>query len=159
MKRFKKRTLALVLASVVTVVGAFAADNYKNSLMGLSFEMSSGNNIKLVVQTKAPYEGNVTPMRKDAGTYVLILPEVNSEAATPDLQSVSSNISSVSIGTMPYSNNAKGYTRITIKTNNPATILSATNQVFVGTSQQKKAYIPQQTNNYQRILLLQQKNQ
>ena len=62
MNRFKKRTIALVLASVVTVVGAFGADNYKNSLMGLKFESSGAGNVNMVVQTKAIFNGNVTPI-------------------------------------------------------------------------------------------------
>ena len=66
MERFKKRTIALVLASVVTVVGAFGADNYKNSLTGLSFEGSSAESLNLVVKTKNAVEGSITPMRKDA---------------------------------------------------------------------------------------------
>ena len=57
MKHFKKRTIALVLASVVTVVGSFAANNYQNCLMGLSFEPTDSNNVKMVVQTRTPYSG------------------------------------------------------------------------------------------------------
>ena len=132
MKRFKKRTIALVLASVVTVVGAFGADNYKNSLTGIKFEASSGESVNMIVQTKMAYDGNVTPIRKDANTYILTLPEMNSLASTPNLKEVSSNIASVNIRTMPYSNTAKGYTRITIKTLNPSMALAATNQVFIG---------------------------
>jgi len=32
MKRYKKRIVALTLASLVTIAGSFASDNYKNSL-------------------------------------------------------------------------------------------------------------------------------
>ena len=46
MKHFKKRTIALVLASVVTVVGAFGAENYKNSLMSLKFALSMAAKIR-----------------------------------------------------------------------------------------------------------------
>ena len=137
MERFKKRTIALVLASVVTVVGAFGADNYKNSLTGLSFEGSSAESLNLVVKTKNAVEGSITPMRKDAYTYVITLPETNSLTSAPDLKSVSSDIASVNIRTMPYSNTAKGYTRITIKTHKTSTNLSASNVVYVGTSHQE----------------------
>ena len=85
MKQFRKRTIALVLASVVTVVGAFGADNYKNSLMAVGFESSASGDVNMVLQTKTPYSGNLTPVKKDANTYVLMLPEVNSMASTPDL--------------------------------------------------------------------------
>ena len=130
MKRFKKRTIALVLASVVTVVGAFGTNNYANSLMGLKFENTS-NGVNMVVQTKLPYTGNVTPLRKDSNTYILMLPEINSLASTPDLKNVSANIANVSIRTMPYSNTAKGYTRITVKVTTPNTNLLGSNQIFI----------------------------
>lgn len=137
MKQFKRRTIALVLASVVTVVGAFGADNYKNSLMGLSFEGSTTESVNLTLQTKTTYQGNITPIRKDANTYVLTLPETNSIASTPDLSEVSSNIASVNIRTMPYSNSAKGYTRITIKILNPSISLSASNKIFINDSNRR----------------------
>lgn len=147
MERFKKRTLALVLASVVTVVGTFASSNYKNSLMGLSFESSASGDINMIVETKRAYTGNVTPVKKDANTYVLMLPEMNSEASTPDLQKVSGNIASVNIRTMPYSNTAKGYTRITIKTLTPSMNLFATNKIFVSSNETRRieTTIPTQT--------------
>ena len=131
MRQFKKRTIALVLASVVTVVGSFATENFKNSLTGLTFETMSSGVVNMVVQTKRAYEGNVTPIRKDANTFILMLPEMNSLAATPDLGKTSGNIVSVNIRTMPYSNSAKGYTRVTIKTATPQMRISATNQVML----------------------------
>ena len=102
MKRFKKRTLALVLASVVTVVGAFGANNYKNCLMGLKFENTANGGVNMFVQTKSLYNGEVNLLRKDVNTYVLTLPEVYSEADAPNLDVVSTNIASVNIRTMPY---------------------------------------------------------
>lgn len=148
MKRFKKRTIALVLASVVTVVGAFGANNYKNSLTGIKFEGSSNSAVNLVVQTKLAYDGNVTPIRKDANTYILMLPEMNSTASTPDLKEVASHIASVNIRTMPYSNTAKGYTRITIKTLNPSMTLAATNQVFIADKQNSAQNLNNNEYNY-----------
>lgn len=130
MKHFKKKTIALVLASVVTVVGSFAAENYRNSLMNLTFKSSPSGTVNMVVQTKMPYSGNVNPVKKDANTYVLMLPEMDSEISTPDLSEVG-GIDSVNIRTMPYSNNAKGYTRITIKTTVPSLLLSGTSQLYI----------------------------
>ena len=52
MREFKKKTIALVLASVVTVAGAFGAERYKNSLMALDFECSPNGAVNMVVQTK-----------------------------------------------------------------------------------------------------------
>ena len=52
MKQYKKRTVALVLASVITVVGAFGAENYKNSLMSLKFDEGSDKSVKMTLLTK-----------------------------------------------------------------------------------------------------------
>ena len=120
MRNFKKRTVALVLASVITVAGSFASDRYKDSLMGLSFE-NSESGMHMVVHTKMNFSGNLTPLKRDAETYVLTLPEMNSQAPTPDLTN-NPYIRSVNIRTMPYTNNGTGYTRITIKTNNLQTL-------------------------------------
>ncbi|MBE7711608.1 MAG: hypothetical protein E7Z92_05660 [Cyanobacteria bacterium SIG31] len=132
MKQFKKKTLALVLASVVTVVGSFAAENYKNSIMALNFEANSNSSISMIVETKTTYNGNISPIKRDANTYVLMLPEVNSLAPTPDLKNIPGGIESVNIRTMPYSSNGKGYTRITIKTTSPIA-LSGKNKIFIPT--------------------------
>lgn len=132
MRQFKKRTLALVLASAVTVVGSFASENYKNSLMSLNFEMSTNGSLNMVLETKTAYTGNITPIKRDANTYILMLPEVNSNAPTPDLKNSPGNIESVSIRTMPYSASGKGYTKITVKTQAPITLLS-TNKIYLPT--------------------------
>lgn len=131
MRSLKNKTLALVLASVVTVVGAFGSENYKNSLMGLVFESSLDNSVKMVLETKTPYNGNIVPIKRDANTYILMLPEIDSKIDTTSLDKVSSNITSVNIRTMPYSNNANGYTKITIKTQNPLLKIASENQVFM----------------------------
>lgn len=131
MKHFKKRTIALVLASVITVAGSFAAGNYKNSLMSLKFNAAENGGVSMSVETKTSYSGNVTPVRRDANTYILTLSEMNSMVkGMPNLEKVSSDISSVEIKTLPYSNNAKGYTRVIIKTNNPVNI-EATNKIYI----------------------------
>ncbi len=131
MKNYKKRTLALILGTVISVAGSFATENYKNSLTGINFETSTSGDVNVVLQTRNNSLGSISPIKRDANTYIIMLPETNSEASTPDLNTVSGNIQSVNIRTMPYSNNAKGYTRITIKTINPSLSLSATNQVYI----------------------------
>ncbi len=113
---FKKRALILTLAATVSVTGSFAADNYKNCLMNLEFKPVSSNEISLVLNTKTPYDGNISPMRKDANTFVIMLPEIDNQAPTPDLSSAGNCIQSVEIRKMPYANGAKGYTKILIKT-------------------------------------------
>lgn len=131
MRRFKKRTLALMLASVVTVVGSFASENYKNSVMSLSFENKTNGSVNMVVETRAQYNGDLPLLKKDVNTYILTLPEVNSDVSAPNLEPVMSNIASVNVRTMPYSSTAKGYTRITIKTKNPSLSLTATPKLYV----------------------------
>lgn len=136
MKQFKKRTIALVLASVITVAGSFAAENYKNSLMGMVFKHNADGSVNMTLQTKADYSGNVSLIKKDPTTYVIMLPEFNSEAPTPDLKNVSSNIESVSVRTMPYTNNGNGYTRITIKAY-ADTVLTADKALYIASDQQQ----------------------
>ena len=47
MRQFRKRTIALVLASAMTIAGSFASEQYKNTLMGLSFQFDkSGSGAK-----------------------------------------------------------------------------------------------------------------
>ena len=94
MERFKKRTIALVLASVVTVVGAFGASNYKNTLMGIKFESPSNGNVNLILETKSPHAQSITPMRRDANTYIITLPEVNNMLKNSSVKDDSGIISS-----------------------------------------------------------------
>ena len=128
MKHFKKRAIALVLASVVTVVGAFGAENYKNSLMSLKFENSTSGAVNMTLLTKRNYEKSITPVKKDATTYIIMLPDTNSQLpAAPEL---SGNIESVDVKTMPYTTNSNGYTKITIKTL-PNTLLSTKKALYI----------------------------
>ena len=128
MKQFKKRTLALVLASVVTVVGAFGAENYKNSLMSLKFESRGSGAVNLTVLTKRDYPNSITPVKKDASTYVITLPETNSEMSSP--ADISGDVESVDVRTMPYTKNSRGYTRITIRTL-PNTMITAGKGIYI----------------------------
>ena len=132
MKQFKKRTIALVLASVVTVAGSFAADNYKNTLMGIDFSRGAGDSVNIVLQTQNAYETVLNPVRKDANTYVIVMPEVNNQAATPDITSVR-GIESIGVDTVPYTNYGKGYTKITVHTNAPISLVPK-NEIYIATS-------------------------
>ena len=128
MKQFKKRTIALVLASVITVVGAFGAENYKNSLMSLKFESGSNGAVNMTLLTKRNYEQTISPVKKDATTYVIMLPETNSKmSSTPEL---AGDVESVNIRTMPYTTSSKGYTKITIKTA-PNSMLTAQKALYI----------------------------
>ena len=130
MKDFKKRSLVLVLASVITVTGSFASENYKNCLMDMTFKASGANKISMVLSTKRLYEGTINPVKRDANTYVIMLPEVDSNAPSPDLSEADGNIESVTVKKMPYANGSKGYTRITIKTADNVS-LNATSTIYI----------------------------
>lgn len=128
MKQFKKRTIALVLASVITVVGAFGAENYKNSLMSLKFDSVANGAVNMTVLTKRNYENVINPIKKDANTYVIMLPETNSNmSSSPE---IGGNIESVDVKTMPYTTNSKGYTKITVKTASN-TLINAQKGIFI----------------------------
>ena len=140
MKHFKKRTVALVLASVVTVVGAFGAENYKNSLMSLKFESKGSGAVNMTVLTKRDYAGTITPVKKDASTYIIMLPETNSEMASP--ANIEGDIESVDIRTMPYTKTSRGYTKITVKTV-PNTMVNAQKAIYVPEKKQEALPAPQ----------------
>lgn len=139
MKQFKKRTIALVLASVVTVVGAFGAENYKNSLMSLKFESKGSGAVSMTLLTKRDYANTITPVKKDATTYVIMLPETNSQMSyDPEL---AGDIESVNVRTMPYTTNSKGYTKITIKTV-PNTQVTAQKAIYISEKELETPLLP-----------------
>ena len=144
MKQYKKRTISLVLASVITVAGSFAAENYKNSLMGLAFKLNPNGSVNMTVQTKTNYDGKVSLIRRDATTYMMLLPEFDSQAQTPDLSQVSSQIESISVKTLPYTKNGNGYTRITVKTFEDA-VLTADKAVYLPAGNAQKLITTQDT--------------
>lgn len=139
MRQYKKRTLALILASAVTVVGAFGAENYKNSLMSLKFESGAGG-VNVTLLTKLNYDKDVNIVRKDANTYVLMLPEVNSETNPSDYE-LGNGIQSVDVQTMPYTTSSTGYTKVTIKTQGNLA-LSAKTSVFLPAPAKKEEISP-----------------
>lgn len=139
MKQFKKRTIALVLASVVTVVGAFGAENYKNSLMSLKFESKGSGAVSMTLLTKRDYANTITPVKKDATTYVIMLPETNSQMSyDPEL---AGDIESVNVRTMPYTTNSKGYTKITIRTV-PNTQVTAQKAIYISEKEPETPLLP-----------------
>lgn len=113
MKQYKKRTVALVLASVITVVGAFGAENYKNSLMSLKFDEGSDKSVKMTLLTKQRYDNNINIVKKDAVTYVVTLPETDSQVSSD--YELGDNVESVDIKTLPYTKSKIGGTKITVK--------------------------------------------
>ena len=128
MKQFKKRALALVLASVVTVVGAFGAENYTNTLMSLKFDSDNNNGVNVTLFTKRNYTKPITTYKKDANTYVIMLAETDGRSTPPP--EISGNVSNVNISTMPYTTNGQGYTKITINTIS-GTILTTKSALYI----------------------------
>ena len=114
MKQYKKRTLALVLASVITVVGAFGTDLYKNSLMSLGFKNNQNDSVGMVIYTKNGFSHSINPIRRDVNTYEILLPETDSQLSS-DLP-MGRNVQNIDIKTLPYSSGGIGYTKITVTT-------------------------------------------
>ena len=116
MERYKKRTIALCLASLLTVVGAFGAENYDNTLMGLKINSGSGGYVSMTAYTQKPYSIPAKTTKLDDNTYAITLANTNSTASAPDIDSYE-NIESIEISTYPYTTESDGYTRIVVKTN------------------------------------------
>ena len=135
-----------MLASFVTVAGSLAEENYKNSIMGMAFEQSENGAINLILETKKPSTYTPKLVQREKNTYIIMLPEINNNASSPDITNFSGNIENVNIRTMPYTNSSKGYTKITIKTFDN-TLLTTSCKLFIPTETPKQiAYNVQ--NNY-----------
>lgn len=132
--QFRMRYCALFLTMILTIALCFAAD-FKNNLMAISFEPGASGTVNMILQTKVPYNGNVTPIRQGSDTYILMLPEVNNSASNPDISNTP-EISNVNIRTMPYSSSGNGYTKIVIKTMSQVN-LAGHNKVYSISSQKK----------------------
>ncbi len=126
MMDFKKRALILTLAATISVTGSFAADNYKNCLMDMEFKALGTNEIGIVLNTKKPCTETIVPIKKDASTYVIMLPEMDNQASTPNLSDAAGSIESVEVRKMPYSDGHKGYTKILIRTSGQINLNAST---------------------------------
>ena len=128
MKQFKNSIIISLLLSIIAVIGVFAAENFSNSIMKLEFEPVSGNTVNIVIQTKTPYSGTINPVKKDANTYVIMLPNIDNHASTPDYSKIGS-ISSVSVRTMAGTSTSSGYSKITVTTSSPINLIGK-NTIF-----------------------------
>ncbi len=136
MKRYKKRTIALCLASALTVIGAFGAENYENTLMALKVSVSKSGQINLTAFTEKPYNTPIKKTQVDENTYVLTLKDTNSNASEPNIEKYD-NIESIQISTYPYTTESDGCTRVVVKTNgNPP--LYASSALFIPDNQAEK---------------------
>ena len=141
MERYKKRTIALCLASLLTVVGAFGAENYSNSLMGLKINNSANGYINITAYTQKPFTDIIKTNRTDKNTYEITLENTTSDVEIPDLSQYK-NIESLEIATAPYTNNSSGYTKITVKTIG-SPVLKASSALFVPGSSNNTISIPE----------------
>ena len=118
MKQFKISLIISLLFSAIAFTGVFAAENFKNSIMAIEFEPASDDAVNMVISTKIPYSGVINPIKKDANTYVIMLPDTQSLTLSPDYSKVGS-ISSVNVRTMAGTQTSSGYTKITVTTAAP----------------------------------------
>ena len=130
MRNFKKRTIALCLASAITVLGSFAADTYENALMSLRIDSGSNGNVCFTVFTQKPYDKTIRTENAGDGTFYITLPAANSEINVMPSLTGYENIDSVQIATFPYAPGVEGYTRITVKTKGEP-IVSATTSLYI----------------------------
>ena len=134
MKRFRNRTIALFLASAVVVAGAFGAENYKNTIKSIKFKTDESGSVNMTMFTQSNYTGGLNLIKRDASTYIIMLPDIKSDMLKEP--KLSSNVQSVDIKTMPYTPTGNGYTKITVKTN-PNVKLSAKSAIYVEKPPQK----------------------
>ena len=139
MKHYKKRTIALCLASLITVVGAFGAENYDNSLVGLKINNGSNGYVNLTAFTKKELEVKPIINKIDGNTYILNLPKTDNKTETPDITKYN-NIESIEIQTLPYTIENDGCTKIIIKTSG-GPIVQANTQMFIAESKNKEKEI------------------
>ena len=129
MKQYKKRTIALCLASAFTVVGAFGAENYSNTLMALKINVGSGGSVSMTAFTKKPLKTQMKQVQIDNNTFVLTLPDTDSLAENPEINNYD-NIEAISISTYPYTTESDGCTKIVVKTSGEPR-LSANSALFI----------------------------
>lgn len=129
MKGYKKRTIALCLASALTVVGAFGAENYSNTLMALRINVGSGGSVNMTTFTKKPLNNGIKQVKIDSNTFVITLPDTDSLAEEPDIDNYD-NIENITISTYPYTTESDGCTKIVVKTSGEPR-LSANNALFI----------------------------
>lgn len=149
MRNFKKRTIALCLASAITVLGSFAADSYQNSLMSLRIDSGSNGSVSFTAFTKKPFQQTIRTEKIDNNTFYVILPETNSEVSSMPMINGYDNIDSMRISTYPYSQGVEGYTRIEIRTKGEP-IVSATTSLYIPAR-------TQETSPYAEVLSIQNK--
>ena len=130
MRNFRKRTIALCLASAITVLGSFASETYNNSIISLRINSGSYGKVSITAYTKKPYERTAKTEKVDENTYNIYLPGARSElTAMPPINRYD-NIDSIQVSTYPYSIDIEGYTLIQLKTKGSPSV-SAETALFI----------------------------
>ena len=73
MRHFRKKAIAICLASALTVLGAFSAENYKNSLVSLRINKGSNGIVSLTAYTRENLSQPLTTEKLDDNDYSIIL--------------------------------------------------------------------------------------
>lgn len=127
-----KRFISLIIVGLL-LVGiqiVFASETFQNNLLKIHLFKNPLGEIKILLLTNKQYKDAVIANKKSDFEYVILMPETaNSLTDKPKLDLVSDIIKNVEIKTVQYQNGLKGYTKITIYTLSPVTILPQA-QVF-----------------------------
>lgn len=145
MRNFRKRTIALCLASAITVLGSFALETYNNSIISLRINSGSYGRVSITAYTQKPYGRTAKTEKVDENTYNIYLPGARSElTAMPSINGYD-NIDSIQVSTYPYSYDIEGYTLIQLKTKGSPSV-SAETALFIPdksmTTEKEPAVLP-----------------
>ena len=126
MRHFKKKTIALCLASMIATLGSFSVANYEHKLVSLDIENNIPGKVKVTAILNRNLTGELQILRVSEGEYSIILPgTVSVIDKMPDVSNYS-NITGINIATFPYTPDKEGYTSITLKTVNSPALLATT---------------------------------
>ena len=116
MRHFKKRTIALCLASVITVLGSFAADAYTNNILALQINNSADGFVSVVAVTDKPYTQSILTNKINYNTYSITFPSTNSIVKQmPDITGCK-NVEAIHVQTHPTTPERPGYTEVFLRT-------------------------------------------
>lgn len=123
-----KIKLAALLVTSTLVTNLVCADTYKNNVVDVKLNKESGNAVKITIYTDKPYTEPVVVNKKANNKYVILMPETKSSLkCSPTVSNMSGTVSDVSVNTQEGSG-GKGYTKITVTSQKPITVVPQTQQ-------------------------------
>ena len=140
MRQYKKKLIAISLASVMTVLGAFGEANYRNIVKALDFSTNQNNNIVLTVYTEKDYDLPLSVYKSSSNVYEIVLRETASEI-DPSTIKYGSKIKSVNVATTPYTEDIKGKTKISVETTDNE-FLEVKTATFISDTQKDVKMLP-----------------